>query len=132
EATVADPEARLEDGIENIDIGGPAMLRAAAKNHEYVTVVTDPGDYADLVESLREQDGTLLEQRRRYAARAFAHTARYDGLIADWLCRQCDRSSGSLLGPTLHVSMQRHKSLRYGENPHQMASLYLDVDAPDG
>ena len=81
--TIASAGATYEEAIEQIDIGGPAMLRAGAKNHERVAVVCDPADYPGLIETLRRDGGTSLGQRRRFAARAFAHTARYDGMIAD-------------------------------------------------
>ena len=132
EETIANPDATLDAAVESIDIGGPAMLRAAAKNHEHVAAVVDPADYADLLDALRRDGGTSLAQRRRYAARVFAHTARYDGLIADWLGTQSDAGSGALLGPTLNLSLQRAQSLRYGENPHQSAALYVEANAPSG
>ena len=84
QATVADPDCRFEDAVENIDIGGPAMLRAAAKNHARVAVVVDPADYAGLAASIA-QGGTDAAQRRAFAAKAYAHTAHYDGRIAQWL-----------------------------------------------
>lgn len=129
--TVAHPDCTLEDAIENIDIGGPAMLRAAAKNHDRVVVVTDPGDYAWLIETLREEGGTILAMRRRMAARAFAHTARYDGKIADWLGANVgEEETPSPLGPTLHLGLNRTATLRYGENPHQNGALYVEPEAP--
>ncbi|HEX7111552.1 MAG TPA: bifunctional phosphoribosylaminoimidazolecarboxamide formyltransferase/IMP cyclohydrolase [Mizugakiibacter sp.] len=131
-ATVARPDCTLDEAIENIDIGGPAMLRAAAKNHEHVAVVTDPADYAGLIEALRADSGTRLALRRRLAAKAYAHTARYDGTIADWLGARADDSERSAFGPTLHLALKRAHGLRYGENPHQGAALYLEADAPRG
>lgn len=132
ERTIASPEATLDEAIENIDIGGPAMLRAAAKNHEHVAAVVDPADYGGLLDALRRDGGTSLAQRRRYAAKVFAHTARYDGLIADWMGTQSDAGSGALLGPTLNLSLRRAASLRYGENPHQSAALYVEQPVPAG
>lgn len=132
EKTISSPDCGLDDAIENIDIGGPAMLRAGAKNHEHVAVVVDPGDYASLIDALRRDGGTSLAQRRNYAAKVFAHTARYDGLIADWLGTQTDTGSGALLGPTLNLSLKRSQSLRYGENPHQSGALYVDAIVPAG
>ncbi|MCE5232826.1 MAG: bifunctional phosphoribosylaminoimidazolecarboxamide formyltransferase/IMP cyclohydrolase [Mizugakiibacter sp.] len=131
-ATVARPDCTLDEAIENIDIGGPAMLRAAAKNHEHVAVVTDPADYAGLIEALRADGGTRLGLRRRLAAKAYAHTARYDGAIADWLGARADDSERSTFGPTLHLALQRAHTLRYGENPHQGAALYLEAEPPRG
>ena len=85
-ATVAKPDCSYEDAVENIDIGGPAMLRAAAKNHERIAVVVDPSQYGSLAASLAE-GGTTLAQRRAFASAAYAHTARYDGQVSGWLCR---------------------------------------------
>ena len=131
--TTARADCTLDEAIENIDIGGPAMLRAAAKNHEHVTVVVDPADYADLIDAVRRQGGADLATRRRYATKAFAHTARYDGLIADWLGAHSEETpAGNALGPTLHLALRRADTLRYGENPHQSAALYLERDIPPG
>jgi phosphoribosylaminoimidazolecarboxamide formyltransferase/IMP cyclohydrolase len=133
ERTVARADCTLDEAIENIDIGGPAMLRAAAKNHEHVAVVVDPADYAGLIDALRADGGTSLAERRRYAAKAFAHTARYDGLIADWLGSHNEQTAvGSPLGPVLHLALHRASTLRYGENPHQSAALYLEHTLPTG
>ena len=132
ESTIASPDCSLDEAVENIDIGGPAMLRAGAKNHEHVAVLVEPADYASLIETLRRDGGTSLAQRRRYAAKVFAHTARYDGLIADWMGSQSDAGAGSSLGPTMHLALQRTQALRYGENPHQSAALYLQRSVPVG
>jgi phosphoribosylaminoimidazolecarboxamide formyltransferase/IMP cyclohydrolase len=128
--TVAKPDVNLAEAIENIDIGGPAMLRAAAKNHDRVLVVTDPGDYAELIEMLREHGVTTLALRQRMAARAFAHTARYDGMIADWLGAHGQDAQATPFAATLHLGLNRAQTLRYGENPHQGGALYLEADAP--
>src|SRR5699024_1460115 len=128
--TVARPDVTLADAIENIDIGGPAMLRAAAKNHDRVLVVTDPSDYAELIDTLRQHGGTTLALRQRLAARAYAHTARYDGMIADWLGAHMGDQEPAPFAPTLHLGMDRTASLRYGENPHQNGALYVEPDAP--
>ena len=127
---VARPDCTLDEAVENIDIGGPAMLRAAAKNHDRVIVVVDPADYAELIETLREHNGTTLELRRRLAAKAFAHTARYDGMIADWLGARASDDNAGPFAPSLHLSLTRAQVLRYGENPHQGGALYLAADAP--
>ena len=103
--------------IETIDIGGPAMLRASAKNHQFVTVICDPSDYAEVVAALDSNGDISPELRRDLAARVFARTARYDAAIAGWL-------DGSDFAETLQISAQRQQSLRYGENPHQRAALY--------
>ena len=119
-ATVASG-AGDEDCIENIDIGGPAMIRAAAKNFDHVTILTDSRQYAAVVASL-EQGGTLLTERRDYAASAYAHTAAYDSMISRWFAKQ----AGEILPPVLTLSGTRDDLLRYGENPHQKAAFYRD------
>jgi phosphoribosylaminoimidazolecarboxamide formyltransferase/IMP cyclohydrolase len=131
EQTVARPDCTLEDAIENIDIGGPAMLRAAAKNHEHVTVVVDPADYAELLHELHMEQGTRLELRRRLAAKGYAHTARYDGLVANYLGARSGEHVEEF-PPSLHFSLQRETQLRYGENPHQGGALYVEENAPKG
>ena len=132
--TVAHPDCSYDEAVENIDIGGPAMLRAAAKNHARVCAVCDPADYAELIEALRRDGGTLDALRRRLAAKAFAHTARYDGTIADWLGvrEESERADAPAFGPTLHLALRRAHGLRYGENPHQAAALYVADRAPRG
>ncbi|WHZ20340.1 MAG: bifunctional phosphoribosylaminoimidazolecarboxamide formyltransferase/IMP cyclohydrolase [Rhodanobacteraceae bacterium] len=124
--TIADAGATYEEAIEQIDIGGPAMLRAGAKNHERVTVVCDPADYPGLIETLRRDGGSSFDQRRRFAAKVFAHTARYDGMIADWLSARAEGEPGDSYPPTLHLALRRAQEMRYGENPHQAAALYFD------
>ena len=128
--TIARPECSYADAVENIDIGGPAMLRAAAKNHEYVAVAVDPADYSALISELTSQGGTTLATRSRLAAKAFAHTARYDTLVASYL-----RSSHALqtdrFPSTLPLVYDKVQDLRYGENPHQLAAFYRDP-APRG
>ncbi|MFT8344671.1 bifunctional phosphoribosylaminoimidazolecarboxamide formyltransferase/IMP cyclohydrolase [Gluconobacter oxydans] len=119
-ATVAS-RAGDEDCIENIDIGGPAMIRAAAKNFDHVTILTAPRQYAAVIASL-EQGGTVLAERRNYAASAYAHTAAYDSMISRWFAKQ----AGEILPPVLTLSGTRDDLLRYGENPHQKAAFYRD------
>ena len=122
EATVAAQRPR-DEIIENIDIGGPAMLRSAAKNHGHVACVTDPADYAALIAELDANDGaTTLSSRRRLAARTFAQTATYDGMIANWFASV---DQGEQFPETLPVVLKRGNTLRYGENPHQAAAFYL-------
>ncbi len=107
--------------IENIDIGGPAMVRAAAKNHDFVTVVTDPADYRALMEEMAAHEGATSQAlRERLATAAFAHTAAYDAAIAAWL----QGRGGEAFPARLVVSGTRRQVLRYGENPHQQAALY--------
>jgi len=132
EQTVARPDCTLDEAIENIDIGGPAMLRAAAKNHAHVAVLVDPADYAPLIDALRQDGGTGLALRQRLAAKAYAHTARYDGLVADWLGAQFVHADGEPFAPTLHLALRHARTLRYGENPHQAGALYVEHAAPPG
>ncbi len=132
ETITSAPDCSYEEAIENIDIGGPAMLRAAAKNQDHVTVVVDPGDYAELVQTLAERQGTSWSLRRRLAAKAFAHTARYDGLIANWLGTHADSDQVEQFPPQLNLNYNRRALLRYGENPHQGAALYLEAHPPAG
>lgn len=116
--------ADFNDCLENIDIGGPAMIRAAAKNHEFVTIVTDPGDYAALKEELKKHDGaTTLALRRKLAANAYAHTASYDSAVATWFSGQVQEDAYPRY---ISFSGRRTLNLRYGENPHQQAALYSD------
>ncbi|MDT8870438.1 bifunctional phosphoribosylaminoimidazolecarboxamide formyltransferase/IMP cyclohydrolase [Komagataeibacter rhaeticus] len=120
EATVASG-AGAEDCIENIDIGGPALIRAAAKNHAHVAIVTDPAQYADIITAL-EKGGTTLAQRTKLAGAAYARTAAYDAAIAKWFAGQ----EGEDLPPRMIVAGEKRESLRYGENPHQKAAFYTD------
>ena len=128
EATIASADATLEDAIENIDIGGPAMIRAASKNHESVTVVVDPADYDQVLAKIRD-DSLQVEDRRRLAAKAYAHTGAYDAAITNYL-------SQALGDPPLReqflYAAKRIEKLRYGENPHQEASFYRDAGAVSG
>jgi phosphoribosylaminoimidazolecarboxamide formyltransferase/IMP cyclohydrolase len=118
--------AGRDETIENIDIGGPSMVRSAAKNHAYVAIVTDPADYAEVLRRLEESDGaTSLDFRRYLAAKAFAATAAYDAAIAQWFAF-ADRRE--MFPAALPLTMRRRETLRYGENPHQQAALYV----PDG
>ena len=121
EATVAAGRPR-DEIIENIDIGGPAMLRSAAKNHGFVACLTDPADYAGLVAELDASGGTSLATRRRLAARTFAQTATYDSMIANWFAFADQQE---MFPETLPVVLKRGQTLRYGENPHQQAAFYL-------
>ena len=124
EKTVAKPGVTLHEAIENIDIGGPSMLRSAAKNHESVTVVVDPADYAEVAQQITETKGTTLELRRKLAAKVFARTAEYDGAIAAHLAKAFSSEAPSPLPQSLSVNAPKVQSLRYGENPHQAAALY--------
>ena len=128
EETVADPDATLEDAIENIDIGGPAMIRAGAKNHDGVAVVVDPDDYDEVLQALRNNEMSP-EHRRRLAAKAYAHTSGYDTAIAKYLSQSLN--DDPLGARFLHAGSLVEK-LRYGENPHQDAAFYLDQVHPPG
>jgi phosphoribosylaminoimidazolecarboxamide formyltransferase/IMP cyclohydrolase len=119
EATVAQPNASLSAAIENIDIGGPSMLRSAAKNHESVTVVVDPADYELVAEQIKASGSTSLELRFRLAAKVFARTAAYDAAIATYLAR-----AFATVPASLQIQALLAQPLRYGENPHQKAALY--------
>ncbi|MDQ3980315.1 MAG: bifunctional phosphoribosylaminoimidazolecarboxamide formyltransferase/IMP cyclohydrolase, partial [Actinomycetota bacterium] len=112
--------------IETIDIGGPTMVRAAAKNHESVAVVVSPGDYVIVLDELRTSGALSAETRRRLARAAFAHTAAYDAAIATWF-----DPPGESLPSTIHLALERAGELRYGENPHQQAARYRQVGRPD-
>jgi len=114
---------RSEPSIEMIDVGGPTMVRAAAKNHDHVTVVVDPGDYGPVLDELRREGAVSAATRRRLARAAFAHTAAYDAAIVGWL----DAGSSDPLPPTVHVAAERVQELRYGENPHQRGARYRNI-----
>jgi phosphoribosylaminoimidazolecarboxamide formyltransferase/IMP cyclohydrolase len=131
EATVARPGVTRAEAVEQIDIGGPSMIRSAAKNHAHVAVVTDPADYAALLEELGRESGALSDEtRRRLARKAFRRTAAYDAAIDAYLTAEDEAGEGDALPSRLHVDLERAAVLRYGENPHQRAALYggfLDV-----
>jgi phosphoribosylaminoimidazolecarboxamide formyltransferase / IMP cyclohydrolase len=123
EQTVSKPGVSLHDAIENIDIGGPSMLRSAAKNHDSVTVVVDPADYNEVAKQISENGNTTLELRRKLAAKVFARTAGYDAAIAAHLSAEF-KTQTSELPKSLAVLAPLAQPLRYGENPHQAAALY--------
>lgn len=128
--TVAKPDCTLADAIENIDIGGPAMIRSAAKNHADVTVVTDPGDYDSIAKSVAEHGGVPDKDRFGLACKAFTHTARYDSAVSSYLSSQMsventgDTSSPVEFEQTMQIDLDKIQDLRYGENPHQAAAFY--------
>jgi len=139
EATAAKESLSAEELIENIDIGGPTMLRSAAKNFESVTVVTDPNDYNRVAQEVAASGDTSLETRRELALKVFATTSRYDGMIATELERLSTQSGHlglaekPLLPERVHIALRKQQSLRYGENPHQAAALYASAGrAPSG
>ena len=127
ERTVARPDCDLASAIENIDIGGPAMLRAAAKNHAWVTVVVDADDYPAVLEELRGSGAVGPATRFRLAARAFEHTARYDAAIAGYLgARDATGAPTAAFPRTLNLQYEMSQEMRYGENPHQRAAFYVE------
>jgi phosphoribosylaminoimidazolecarboxamide formyltransferase/IMP cyclohydrolase len=128
--TVARPDVTREEAIEHIDIGGPAMVRAAAKNQQDVTVVTDPGDYEAIAAEVAA-GGTEVATRQRLAIKAFRHTAGYDAAIAAWLAASEGGDDGDPPFPErLELGFERTLALRYGENPHQRAAFYADPEGP--
>tara|TARA_E500000318_G_scaffold2060_1_gene2816 strand:+ start:124711 stop:126351 length:1641 start_codon:yes stop_codon:yes gene_type:complete len=128
EATIAKPGVTEPEAIEQIDIGGPSMVRSAAKNHASVAIVTDPSQYDELLSELKSNDGaTTLDLRKRLAAQAFTQTGAYDAMISQWLLRNETEAPA-----TMPIAFRRQDELRYGENPHQSASVYKQIGAPSG
>ena len=119
--TISRPECSFEDAIENIDIGGPAMLRSSAKNHKSVTVIVDSSDFQLVLNELNTSGNTSLKTRKKLALKTFEHTAQYDGAIANYLGKEEDSFSN-----TLNFQFIKSQALRYGENPHQRAAFYTD------
>jgi phosphoribosylaminoimidazolecarboxamide formyltransferase/IMP cyclohydrolase len=131
--TVAKPDVTLDEAIENIDIGGPALVRSAAKNYRDVVVVTDPADYDLVMQELDATHGALgVELRFALAKKAFAHTAAYDSAIANWLGALDENARPSLFPQQLNLNFVRVQQLRYGENPHQNAAFYRDLAGAAG
>ncbi|MGA2602712.1 MAG: bifunctional phosphoribosylaminoimidazolecarboxamide formyltransferase/IMP cyclohydrolase [Verrucomicrobiia bacterium] len=128
EKTVANPDVSLHEAIENIDIGGPSLLRSAAKNHASVTVVVDPSDYAAVLHDIKEHGGNTCEKFRwKLAVKVFETTSRYDAAIAQYLHAERMKTKAETVAPlpeTLSLSLRKAQDLRYGENPHQAAALY--------
>ena len=135
EATIAKPDVTAAQAIEKIDIGGPSLVRAAAKNHKFTAIVTNKEQFAPVLESMKANDGaTTFELRRQLAAEAFNHTAKYDRAIANWFSKEVGEGD---FPQTLGVTFERSATLRYGENPHQKAAVYaynnlMDLDAALG
>ena len=125
--TVANPNVSLADAIENIDIGGPAMVRAAAKNYTGVAVVTDPADYSLIVYELAQLQGISAKTRFQLACKAFSHTAEYDGAIGNYLTALDDTATRQEFPTRLNLQFDKVQDLRYGENPHQHAAFYRDI-----
>jgi phosphoribosylaminoimidazolecarboxamide formyltransferase / IMP cyclohydrolase len=126
QATVADPDCRFEDAVENIDIGGPAMLRSAAKNHAGVAVVVDPADYSRVLDEIRSSGSVADGTRFELAKKVFAHTSAYDGAIANYLSSLDAQRKRGEYPETLSLQFRKIQDLRYGENPHQSAAFYRD------
>jgi phosphoribosylaminoimidazolecarboxamide formyltransferase/IMP cyclohydrolase len=125
-ATIAKPDCSLEDAIENIDIGGPTMVRAAAKNHRDVAVVTDPADYIALAAEMQANQGALsTETKFKLAVKAFSHTADYDGAISNYLTAITPDGSKQQFPERLNFQFAKAQGMRYGENPHQQAAFYV-------
>lgn len=128
EQTVAKPDCELETAIENIDIGGPAMLRSAAKNYRFVTVIVDSKDYNNVLAEMAAHDGNTTETSRfALAKKVFAHTARYDGTIANYLGNLGNEGEDTSFPTTLSLQFQKVQKMRYGENPHQKAAFYTEL-----
>lgn len=130
--TIERPGVTLEEAIENIDIGGPSMLRSAAKNHKDVIVVVDPEDYSLVLNELKENGSLDEQQKMKLACKVFEHTAHYDALIADFLNKQMsieavDTSKSDEFPANLTLAYEKIQVLRYGENPHQNAAFYGEI-----
>jgi len=131
QATIANPDASLSEAIENIDIGGPTMLRAAAKNHQDVTVVVDPFDYDEIIKQIKLSGGTALELRYQLACKTFCHTAQYDGAIANYLSkRSSPEQTPKQFSDNINFQFNKLQDMRYGENPHQSAAFYAEANPP--
>ena len=127
--TVADPDCSLDNAIENIDIGGPTMIRAAAKNHRDVAVVVDPHDYGRIIQEMRSNKGAVSAGTCfRLAVKTFEHTAQYDGAIANFLGGIADDGARQDFPNTINLQFRQVQTMRYGENPHQKAAFYVERD----
>lgn len=130
EETISKPDCSLEDAIENIDIGGPTMVRAAAKNHANVAIVVDPSDYKTVLDEINSEGGIKKETCFKLATKAFEHTARYDGMIANYLGAIVENNKIGKEGTegfptTFNIQFKKAQTMRYGENPHQQAAFYV-------
>ncbi len=132
-ATVAKPGCTLADAIENIDIGGPTMVRAAAKNHQHVAIVTDPADYSIVLDEMRANKGAVSDATRfDLAKKAFSHTAAYDSAISNYLTAIHADGTRSAYPAQINFNLAKVQDMRYGENPHQNAAFYRDLNAVKG
>lgn len=133
EQTTANPDCSLDDAIENIDIGGPAMVRASAKNHAHVSIVVNPDDYGKVLKDMDANDGCVsLQTRFQLAVSAFEHTARYDGMIANYLGKIKEDGEKSDFPNSMSLQFDKVQEMRYGENPHQKAAFYREKNATSG
>ena len=133
EATVSKPECTLSEAIENIDIGGPAMLRSAAKNHAWVGVIVDSSDYPSIIDELKTNNGVLSDEMRFYLAqKVFAHTANYDANVSNYLGAIDPKGQPLDYPVTYTMQFMKKQKLRYGENPHQTAAFYMQPTPPSG
>jgi len=131
--TIARNGCSLEEAIENIDIGGPAMVRSAAKNHAHVAVVTDPADYAEILREMQSANGAVgAPMRFKLAQKAFSHTAAYDGAISNYLTALAADGARAAFPQRLNLNFEIAQTLRYGENPHQNAAFYRDLEPAPG
>lgn len=131
EKVTQDPSVSFETAIENIDIGGPSMLRSAAKNADAVTVICDPEDYDAVMDEMKQNRGSVtLETRRQLARKVFERTSSYDQAIGQYLLRQEETAPGGALEAQIGLHFKKHRDLRYGENPHQKASVYIPQTGP--
>src|SRR5690606_17028353 len=127
EQTIQKDGVTIEEAIEQIDIGGPSLIRATAKNHAFTTVATSPNQYDSIIAELKSNQGTTLKLRRKLAAECFAQSARYDACIAEYMQEQLESQTSSTtieMPQGVSIAMQLKSTLRYGENPHQSAALY--------
>ncbi len=133
EATISKPDCTFEEAIENIDIGGPTMLRASAKNHKHVGVVVDSMDYEKILKELTENDQSLSDETRYYLAhKTFAHTANYDANVSNYLGSLSSEGEQQVFPETYTTQFEKLQDLRYGENPHQSAAFYKEANPPSG
>jgi phosphoribosylaminoimidazolecarboxamide formyltransferase/IMP cyclohydrolase len=131
-ATIAKPNCTFEDAIENIDIGGPAMVRSAAKNHAHVAIVTDAEDYKEVLDEMKANGGAVSDKTRlALAKKAFSHTAAYDGTISNYLTALAEDGSRQQFPEVINFQFGKAQAMRYGENPHQGAAFYIEKDAKE-
>jgi phosphoribosylaminoimidazolecarboxamide formyltransferase/IMP cyclohydrolase len=131
-ATIAKPNCTFEDAIENIDIGGPAMVRSSAKNHAHVAIVTDAADYKIVLDEMKANAGAVSDKTRlELAKKAFSHTAAYDGTISNYLTALAEDGSKQQFPEVINFQFGKAQAMRYGENPHQGAAFYVETDAKE-